>query len=168
MDPISITGKHFDPSGIAPTVTLDNTELALVSATNQIVVANLPSGLAAGSYRLTLTISAGESAVFDVTIGAAGPTGPLGPTGPQGQQGVQGPVGQQGSQGPVGLQGVAGVGIQTPGGPAVANTAVGVNALGQYVSGINNTAIGYGALGSSADTSENTAARKRCTPVEQF
>jgi hypothetical protein len=160
---ITISGEHFDPTGTAPTVTLDNTLLVLVSATNQSVVANLPSGLAAGSYRLVLTISAGQSAVFDVTIGAGGPPGaqgPIGPQGaigPQGPQGVPGPAGQQGPQGSIGPQGPAGVGIQTPGGPAIANTAVGVDALGQYVSGINNTAVGYGALNSNTEASENTA-----------
>jgi hypothetical protein len=52
---ITITGRSFSPSGTAPTVALDNTTLVLVSFTNESVLANLLTGLQAGSYRLILS-----------------------------------------------------------------------------------------------------------------
>ena len=88
---ISITGGSFSPAGSAPTVALDNTTLVLVSFTNQTVLANLLTGLKAGSYRLSLTNSNIQTATFTVTIGAVGPPGPQGPIGPQGPTGAQGP-----------------------------------------------------------------------------
>jgi hypothetical protein len=105
---ITITGRAFSPAGTAPTVMLANTKLTLVSFTNQTVVANLLSGLPAGSYRLSLTNSNSQTAVFNITIGAVGPPGPQGPIGPQGPTGPQGPQGPQGIQGPQGPIGPTG------------------------------------------------------------
>lgn len=68
---ISITGGSFSSTGTAPTVALDNSTLVLVSFTDRTVVANMPTGLKAGSYRLSLTNSVANTATFDVTIGAA-------------------------------------------------------------------------------------------------
>ena len=81
------------------------------------LIASLPSGVASGSYRLTVMQASG-SATFDVTIGANGATGA---TGPQGPQGAQGPIGPEGAPGPVGPQGPQG-----PAGPAGPQGAQGV------------------------------------------
>jgi len=110
---IIITGNGFSPAGTAPIVTLDGTRLVLVSFTDQSVLANMPTGLNAGSYRLGLTNSSGQNPTITVTIGAVGPTGPQGPIGPQGPTGAQGPQGPQGNQGPQGIQGPVG-----PAGPS--------------------------------------------------
>src|ERR1700730_11396090 len=82
---ITIHGAHFSPSGQPPSVTFDNSALTLISFTNQTIVASLPSR-PAGTYRLAITNPnlPGTPGDFDVTIGAAGPSGPAGATGPQG------------------------------------------------------------------------------------
>jgi len=105
---ITITGASFSPAGTAPTVALDNTTLSVVSFTNQSAVANMLAGLKAGSYRLSLTNSSSETAIFTVTIGAVGPQGPTGPTGPPGPTGPQGSPGATGPQGPTGATGPQG------------------------------------------------------------
>lgn len=102
---ISITGQNFSPSGLAPTVYFASTKLSVVSFSNQTITATLPTGFAPGTYRLAVVNSSGQSAIFDVTLGAVGPMGPpgvQGPQGPQGSQGPQGAAGQQGPQGPPG------------------------------------------------------------------
>ena len=81
------------------------------SFSNRSVKATLPSGFAPGTYSLTVTNSNGQSAAFDVTLGAVGPAGPAGPAGPQGPPGSTGPQGPQGAtgpQGPAGPPGTAG------------------------------------------------------------
>jgi hypothetical protein len=90
----------------------------VASFTNNSIVANLLTGLAAGSYSLTVTNSNKLTAGFSVTIGAIGPTGPQGAQGPQGPTGPQGPLGAQGVQGPQGAQGPPG-----PSGPSHAYSA---------------------------------------------
>ena len=85
---MTITGQNFSPSGLAPKVSLDNTQLTLVSFTNQSITATLPA-LAAGTYSLVIVNSNNQTATFAVTLGAAGPAGVQGPPGPAG---VQGPV----------------------------------------------------------------------------
>jgi hypothetical protein len=132
---INITGAAFSPAGTAPTVTLDNTVLVLVSFTNQTVLANLLSGLRAGSYRLVLTNSSSQATTFAVTIGAVGPAGPQGPPGPQGPAGAQGPRGPQGAQGiqgPQGPPGTPGTGSVFQGSYSVENNSAIGGALTQY------------------------------------
>jgi Collagen triple helix repeat (20 copies) len=105
---ITIVGKSLSPAGTTPTVALDNTTLVLVSFTNQTVLANMLTGLKAGSYLLSLTNSNNQTATFTVTTGAVGPSGPQGPVGPQGPTGAQGPAGPAGLTGPPGTTGAQG------------------------------------------------------------
>jgi hypothetical protein len=106
---ITIAGSSLPAS---PSVTLDGISLTVVSSSSTKIVADLPSGLTAGTYRLGVGTLA-----FDVTKGAVGPAGPTGPVGPQGPSGPQGPQGVQGAQGPAGPQGPPGPGI----GPGTTN-----------------------------------------------
>ncbi|MGD0885739.1 MAG: hypothetical protein ABSA46_12890 [Thermodesulfovibrionales bacterium] len=109
---ITIKGSAFPTS--KPSVVFNGTTLTVVGTpTATSITATLPSGVAQGTY--TLTVS--TSAAFDVTYGAVGPQGPqgaTGATGPAGPQGIQGPAGPQGpigltgQQGPQGLQGPIG------------------------------------------------------------
>jgi hypothetical protein len=117
--------KRRDEHGVdvmlSPLITLAGVPLAPLSLSDTEIVAQLPSGLAPGSYRLMLT-SAREheraAATFDVTVGAIGPQGPAGPAGPAGEPGAQGPAGARGLPGPAGLQGPAGpTGPTGPAGP---------------------------------------------------
>jgi len=137
---ITITGSNFSPSGLAPTVVFAHTTLALVSFTNQKLVATLPAGFAAGSYSLTVTNSVPQTGTFGVTLGAVGPTGPQGPAGPAGAQGPAGPAGAQGPAGPAGPQGPSGpqgaTGPQGPPGPAGPSHAYSVSCLLPSCSGI--------------------------------
>src|ERR1700722_2860526 len=127
---ITINGSGFDPSGTAPIVSFNGTNLVLVSYTNGVVVAKLPASVAAGTYQLSVTNSQSLFWIFDVTYGAVGPQGPpgmtgppgpqgpVGPSGPAGAAGAQGPAGPTGPQGPQGPQGTAGAnGAQGPQGP---------------------------------------------------
>ena len=112
---VTISGSTFSPTGVKPAVTLGVTALTVVSFSNTSVVATLPTGLTAGTYRLRITNSSGNAYDFDVAYGATGPQGPMGP------QGIQGPAGAQGAQGAQGPQGVPGqtgpTGAQGPPGP---------------------------------------------------
>jgi hypothetical protein len=114
-------------------VVFAHTALALVSFTNQKLVATLPAGFAAGSYSLTVTNSVPQTGTFTVTLGAVGPTGPTGPQGPAGPAGPQGPAGPAGAQGPVGPAGPAGA----PGTAAI---------LSGYCSGSQAPATGLSGL----------------------
>jgi hypothetical protein len=108
---ITVAGNNLSPSGLAPTVVFAHKALALVSFTNQKLVATLPAGFSAGSYSLTVTNGKSQSASFSVTLGTVGPQGPVGlqgPPGPQGTQGPKGPPGPQGPQGQTGPQGPLG------------------------------------------------------------
>ena len=98
---ITITGSNFVPASTAPTVSFNGTKQTLVSDSNSSIVAHLPTGLAAGTFNLTVKNSEGTSFVFDVTYGASGPQGPQGPEGPQGPAGPTGPTGPQGRNGTV-------------------------------------------------------------------
>ena len=82
---LTINGYDFPAS--VPQVTLGMTELAVVSATESALLAGLPE-LLPGTYLLAATWPEGVSAVFFLTVGAAGPAGPPGPQGPQGGAGV--------------------------------------------------------------------------------
>jgi hypothetical protein len=75
---VIITGNNLEPASIIPTVALDGTALALVSSTDETVIATLPS-LRSGSYLLSLTNSESQTTTLSVTIGAVGPQGPAGP-----------------------------------------------------------------------------------------
>jgi hypothetical protein len=108
---ITIAGQHLTPKKGSPTVDLDGTLLTLISSSSTQIVADLPAGLGAGTFQLT--VSNGTSASFEVTIGAVGPQGPAGPQGPKGATGATGPAGPTGAQGPQGSQGPTG-----PAGPA--------------------------------------------------
>src|SRR5580658_3578550 len=98
---ITIDGKNFSPAGVAPGVSLDNTALVLASFSNTSVVADL-QGTLVGTYRLTLTNSNNQTAIFSAAVGQDGPTGPTGPTGPPGPPGPPGLPGQPGVPGPPG------------------------------------------------------------------
>lgn len=112
-----IHGVNLDAAPLR--IMLGLTELAIVTAGPDEILASLPASLAPGSYVLTLTrLSAGarvetrDVETFDVTIGAVGPPGPPGPQGPEG------PRGPEGLQGPPGAQGLPGApGPQGPPGP---------------------------------------------------
>lgn len=71
---LAISGNNFSPTGVGPRVTLAQTGLSLVSFTNRSIVAQLPTGLAAGSYSLIVTNNAKQTGSFNVTIGAVGPS----------------------------------------------------------------------------------------------
>jgi hypothetical protein len=139
---ITISGNAFSPAGAAPTVILDNSQLTLVSFTDQSIMANLPSNLSAGSYRLSVTNSSSQTVTLTVTIGAVGPPGPAGPPGPTGPPGPPG------------------VGIAFPGG--ISNTAVGLDALPSNTANSYNTAVGFNALRSNTIGVGNTAVGAYC------
>ena len=120
---VTITGRNFGNS--APTVKLAEAPIAVQSYdfSSQTLVANLPAGIAPGSYLLTVTAGGGQNqtADFNLTIGAVGPKGPqglkgdIGPMGPQGPFGAAGATGAVGPQGPFGAAGATGaVGPQGP------------------------------------------------------
>jgi len=109
---ITISGKNFSPSGLAPTVVFATTTLTLVSFTDQKLVATLPAGFPAASYSLVVVNSNSQVATFSVTLGAVGPTGPAGPTGAAGPQGPPGPSGAPGSPGAPGTPGAPGPGTR--------------------------------------------------------
>ena len=105
---ITVTGQNFCPYGRWPMVIFNGTLMVTSACSNTSVTANLPFGVAAGSYRFTITNSKGSSSTFDVTYGAVGPQGAMGPQGPQGAQGPQGLTGATGAAGPQGLKGDTG------------------------------------------------------------
>jgi len=72
-----------------------------------LVVVELPSGIADGDY--TLTLSQGrQSDEYDLTIGAVGPTGPQGDSGADGADGTNGTNGADGADGADGTNGING------------------------------------------------------------
>lgn len=93
----------------AVAVTLADTPLVILSATGGQVLAQLPPGLAPGTYLLKVSRGTGtvQNDAFDVTVGAVGTTGPAGPQGPEGQPGEPGPQGPAGASGPQGATGAA-------------------------------------------------------------
>jgi trimeric autotransporter adhesin len=129
---IAIVGANLLPSSGSPVVHLDGALLTLVSSSSTEIVAALPAGLTAGSFRLTVSNGTSTTGVFDATYGAVGPqgaTGPAGPAGPAGPQGATGAAGPQGPAGPAGPQGPAGTvtlpfnGTGTSSGSALFNIA---------------------------------------------
>src|SRR5690348_7698231 len=83
LNQISVRGTNL--GSVAPTVQLKGVQLIVVSYTSgppeQVVVAVLPAGLTAGTYRLVVTLGNNQMATADVTYGAIGPQGPTGPQG---------------------------------------------------------------------------------------
>jgi hypothetical protein len=72
---ITISGTNLTPTSGAPVVNLDATGLTLVSYTSTQIVAQLPSGLTAGSFRLIVSNGGTTPGAFVVTTGAVGPAG---------------------------------------------------------------------------------------------
>src|ERR1700693_1100709 len=52
---ITITGMSLAPASGAPTVKLDNTQLALVTYSSTAILAKLPAGLGTGTFDLTVS-----------------------------------------------------------------------------------------------------------------
>ena len=80
---MTIRGSAFGT--VVPSVKLDGMVATVISHTVTMVVCNLPSGIAPGSYLLQLTNTSASPALsvfFAATIGATGPAGPTGPHGP--------------------------------------------------------------------------------------
>src|ERR1700722_11036745 len=90
---ITIVGTNLAPATGAPVVKLDLITLTLVLFSSAQIVADLPAGLTAGTYRLTVNNGSATAGVFDVSDGVVGPQGPAGPAGPKGPAGPQGPSG---------------------------------------------------------------------------
>ena len=88
---ITIRGSNF--SDAAPAVALGGHPLDVIGNTQEELLAELPEGLAAGSYLLRLSREPNRQpfTLFEVTIGAAGPRGDKGEVGPQGPAGPPGP-----------------------------------------------------------------------------
>jgi len=111
---VTINGTGFlGGASATPAVTLGIFTLPVQSATNEVIVAQLPAGLAPGNYLLTVTAGKAKSEYDEsvVTIGAVGPQGPVGPTGPIGPigpAGSQGDTGPRGPAGPIGATGAIG------------------------------------------------------------
>jgi len=119
---ITINGSNL--SGGTAFVTLGSyPTLTVTSQTPTQLIANLPSGVAPGSYALNVQIGSSKtnSTSSVATIGAVGPTGPVGAQGPVGATGAAGVTGPAGAAGPQGIQGIAGpagvAGAQGPQGP---------------------------------------------------
>jgi len=130
---LTINGANL--SGGSATVTIGaSAPLAVQSQTASQLTVALPSGIAAGSYTLSVQIGSSKtnSTSSIATIGAIGPAGAQGPTGPAGPVGPAGTTGPQGAQGPAGQTGATGAqgpkgdaGIQGPKGDAGAQGAAG-------------------------------------------
>src|SRR5215467_12982902 len=105
---ITINGSGFSPQGKAPAVNFNNVNLTVLSFSDTQLIAALPGGTQAASYRLRITNSQGNFYEFDVTYGAVGPQGPMGLIGPTGARGPAGPQGPAGATGATGPQGPVG------------------------------------------------------------
>jgi len=111
-DVVFIYGRNFDEGG-EPTVFLGDypDPLLVTTASESELIAELPIGLVAGDYLLTVQTGNGTRRfdAFNLTVGAVGPpgeTGPQGDLGPQGDPGPQGPPGPPGPQGDPGPSGL--------------------------------------------------------------
>jgi type VI secretion system Hcp family effector len=117
LELLTIRGANLAGRSV-PVVLLGGVELVVVEFDRFEVQAQLPRGLAPGSYELVVARGRGsrQRETFYVTLGAVGPAGP---EGPQGTRGPEGPTGPPGSPGPPGPQGPAGLqGTAGPTGPA--------------------------------------------------
>lgn len=108
-----LSGPGF--TGIATVAVGSNAGVAPVTQTDNVLIFNLPTPLAAGTYTVSLKVAAGagpkdpyyvEEAY--VTYGAMGAQGPQGTQGRMGPQGPIGPIGATGPQGPAGATGATG------------------------------------------------------------
>lgn len=90
-------------------VTLAGEPLTVVSWSETEILAQLPAGIAPGTYRLVVVRSGNPSEdAIDITLGAVGPQGPEGPEGAQGPMGEAGPPGLPGLPGEDGTDGAPG------------------------------------------------------------
>lgn len=127
----TLTALHIEGEWLcaSPAVALSGSTLTSTSSPG-VIDAALPSGIAAGSYLLTVSCGPAtvDNASFEVTFGAVGPQGAKGDTGAQGPIGLQGPRGDTGATGPQGIQGPAGpAGPAGSGGASVAQTLADAN-----------------------------------------
>jgi hypothetical protein len=109
---LEVQGEHLVGDGEDDVVvTLAREPLAVVSATATTIVANLPAGIAAGTYRLVVAHPGGSRSAdeIDVTLGTAGPAGADGAPGVPGEEGEVGPTGVMGEKGDRGARGDVGV-----------------------------------------------------------
>ena len=85
---ITIRGSNFGDT--APSFVLGGHPLDVIGSTYEEVLAELPDGIAAGSYLLRVSREPNREpfTLFEVTIGAAGPQGEKGEVGPQGPVGT--------------------------------------------------------------------------------
>jgi hypothetical protein len=122
---VTFKGRNF--GGRKATVFCEATEMSVLSATDEELVASFPASSLSGTFLFTVLKgnSNNDRDVFYVTTSAGttitgpqgpqGIPGPAGPMGPQGPQGATGPQGAPGPQGPAGAQGPAGpAGAQGP------------------------------------------------------
>ena len=87
-----------------------HTPLTILALSNAEITVLLPSGVAPGSYLLTVGYGLGENRKYDEMSVALGAVGPQGPQGIQGPAGSQGATGQTGLTGATGAAGAAGLG----------------------------------------------------------
>jgi len=110
--------QNGSKAGKAPSVSLNNSEIELVSFSDEEILARLPN-IQAGTYLLQVDYERGRAvdpAQIYITLNGVGNMGPAGPQGPQGEMGATGP---EGPQGPAGIQGEMGpMGPEGPQGPA--------------------------------------------------
>jgi hypothetical protein len=117
---VVVTGSHFTQYGRGPAVTINSMPARLLSASQQMLVVELPGSVAAqpGTYLMTVVREQSLTGfgVFFITVGAIGPQGPRGDAGPRGSAGEVGPAGPAGPQGNPGPKGDKG----EPGAPGAA------------------------------------------------
>jgi hypothetical protein len=165
---ITIIGTDLLPTSGSPVVHLDRALLTLVSSSSTQILASLPTGLTAGSFRLTVSNGTSTPGVFDSTYGAVGPqgaTGPAGAAGPQGAPGPAGPAGPTGPQGPAGTITLPFNGTGTSTGTAllnITNTSPSNSAIagsgGQALLGSGNGGKGVSGYGGASNgTSESSS-----------
>jgi len=123
---ITIIGTKFGAA--MPIVALDEIPLSVVTHSDSMIVAFLPSSpLTPGTYLLSVQHAQNhQTGTLVATIGAMGPQGPKGDAGAPGPQGIAGPPGPTGATGATGATGPPGPAGSTglPGAPG-ANGATG-------------------------------------------
>ena len=124
---LTINGTNLVLAGVQPVVTLGTIDLPLITATPSEIAAQLPAGVDAATYFLTVLRGTKDIDVtyFAAVIGEVGPKGETGDMGPQGLTGSQGPKGDTGAKGETGDPGSPGpqglTGSQGPQGDTGAN-----------------------------------------------
>jgi hypothetical protein len=144
--PTQLTVMGEDFGTLKPSVALESIPLTVVTFGPTSVSALLPTGLAPGSYLLTLQRNGQKqkTAEFHVALGAIGPKGEkgdpgvTGPPGPAGPSGPAGPVGQTGPQGPAGTPGAGGSDVFS-----IMGSSVGLRILPQTVATLDVPAGEY-------------------------